>query len=802
MLVEVLVLNEIRTLDRTFTYKLNEKQEQYFGIGVKVLVSFGIGDKLYEGFILGKSEGVDAKRIKEVVSVLHDDIRLSRKQLELASFVKERYLCSTAEAINTLVPKGTTYKEEITVFQGENLQLPDDLLTIEFPLKKNVLLKNINASKYRKYKAKGILVEDSKIKRKINKKFKKLVLVKFSEQDKDTLLGQIPGNAKVQKMLVEYLADHKSCEYSDLLKSFSRDAIKKLESRGLIEIKEIEAYRVPGLLNKNSAGYEFTLNGQQQAVFERIGTSMKNNTKEHFLIHGITGSGKTEVYMMLMEQVLNEGKQGIVLVPEISLTPQIVRRFHNKFGNNVAILHSKLSDGERYDQWRKIESGEISIIVGARSAIFAPCRNIGLIVIDEEHENTYKSDTNPKYRTVEVAEFISAQNGATLVLGSATPSIKTYHKAKNGQYQLLLLTERFNKKPLPPISVVDMRDELVKGNRSIFSEPLASGIRDRLEKGEQTILFLNRKGFSTFVSCRSCGYSIKCPKCDIAMTYHKKNNLTECSYCGHKIKVPKLCPECNSKYFKFFGTGTERVEEMVQEVFPDARIGRLDSVTTSRKGHLESIIKDVEDCEIDILVGTQMVTKGLDFKNVTLVGVLSADVTLNLPDFMSSERTFQLLTQVAGRAGRGDIQGEVVVQTYNPEHYSIIAASEQDFEKFYEEEIQIRQVLEYPPYKNIAVLLIAGLYENQVIKSANNVYYNLNDIIEKKFKGQFTMFGPNPAIFERLNNKYRWQILIKYNEKDRENLKKVIEYVCIKHKSQLVDKDSYISINIDAESIM
>ena len=480
----------------------------------------------------------------------------------------------------------------------------------------------------------------------------------------------------------------------------------------------------------------------------------------------------------------------------------MVAKFIKRFGSQIAIMHSKVSPGEKYDQYRSIQDGAVSIIIGARSAIFSPCPNLGMVILDEEHEGSYKSDSNPKYHTVEVAEFLSETNRIPMILASATPNLTSYKKTEE-DYELLELLNRHNNQPLPPVHLVDMREELAAGNKSMFSELLIEKVNERLENKEQVILFYNRKGFSTFVSCRECGYALKCPRCDIALTYHHKDNSAKCSYCDYQIRVPKNCPECTSHYFKYFGAGTEKVEVMLHELFPTARIGRLDSESTRLKGSLEKIIEQVEQHEIDILIGTQMVTKGLDFKNVTLVGALSADMSLNLPDYRAPEKTFQLLTQVAGRAGRGDKHGEVVIQTYVPDHYAITASVTHDYHQFYAEEIQIREAYHYPPYTEIVNILIVSENEKDTIDSAHNLCNELTRFINKRILAEdIEILGPNPALFQKLNNKYRWQIILKFDKMNMVLMRNILHYVCIQHKEKVVRHSVYINININPMSLL
>ena len=508
---------------------------------------------------------------------------------------------------------------------------------------------------------------------------------------------------------------------------------------------------------------ELTL--QQAQILQRIGEAAKAKKHMRFLLHGVTGSGKTEIYIRAAQQVLEQGRNVIVLVPEIALTGQINDRFIGRFGSGkVAVLHSKLSLGERYDQWKKVRDGcdgDGQIVIGARSAVFAPLENIGLIVIDEEHETTYKSDHTPKYDTIEVAlkRVQDKDNNGILLLGSATPSVVSYQRAQEGIYELLELTERYNKVVLPEISIVDMREELKRGNRSIISSELCSKMKDTLEAGRQVILFLNRRGYSTFVSCRECGYVARCPGCGLSLTYHKAGGQAVCHYCGYHEPAPNKCPECGSKYIRYFGSGTEKLEEAVSDLFPEYAAERLDLDTVKRKGELTRKLKAFRSGKTQILIGTQIIAKGLDFRNVGLSGIVSADVSLNIPDFRSPERTFQLITQAAGRAGRGDSQGHVVIQTYSPEHYAVAFASQHDYKGFFETEKQLRAYMGYPPYSDLFQIVFTAKREDAAKDGAESWYERIRGRMARE--DQEMVFPPQQAYLGKIKDIYRYSMLIK-----------------------------------------
>ena len=559
----------------------------------------------------------------------------------------------------------------------------------------------------------------------------------------------IPKNGK-QKELIDLLndKDYLKSELSNYISS-----INTLKKNNIIEEYKKEVYRLNDDINIVENNIE--LNNEQKTAVDRV-FKCKSIFKP-ILLHGVTGSGKTEVYMHMISNTIKDGKSAIVLVPEISLTPQLVGNFRRRFGNLIAVLHSGLSDGERYDEWRKIVRGEVSIVIGARSAIFAPLNNLGIIIIDEEHTQTYKQENNPKYHAIDIALFRGKYNNIPIVLGSATPSLESYTRAKLGVYELLTLTKRINNN-LPKVELIDMAKQIKEGYR-IISKPLLDSINEVLNKKEQVIILLNRRGYSTTVSCHNCGYKVVCPNCDIPLTYHKKNNIMKCHYCDYTTYKPIECPECKSHDINQFGLGTEKLEEELNKLFPDSRIVRMDVDTTSKKGSHQRIFEDFKNHKYDILVGTQMISKGLDFELVSLVGVVNGDASLNIPDFRSSERTFSLLNQVAGRAGRGYIKGKVIIQGFNLTHYSIIKASMHDYVGFYNEEMNVRKILKYPPYYNLCIIRISGKEYETCYEDANRICTylknNTNDVI---------ILGPSNYFMPKINNQYYIQITLKYKK--------------------------------------
>jgi primosomal protein N' (replication factor Y) len=494
--------------------------------------------------------------------------------------------------------------------------------------------------------------------------------------------------------------------------------------------------------------------------------------------------------------VIHQGKEAIVLVPEISLTPQMVNRFKGRFGKQVAVMHSALSAGEKFDEWRKIQRKEVSVVVGARSAVFAPFENLGIIIIDEEHETSYKQEDQPRYHARDVAIWRGRRNGFPVVLGSATPTLESYARAQKGVYELAVLKKRTNNRPLPEVITVDMRSELHAGNRTMFSRLLMEKLKTCIEKGEQAVLLLNRRGYSTFIMCRDCGHVEECPHCDIALTYHKNNQRLKCHYCSYEAAVPSICPECSSDLIRYFGTGTQRVEESLTELMPEARIIRMDVDTTRRKGAHEKLLRAFGEGKADILLGTQMIAKGLDFENVTLVGVLTADSMLNLPDFRSSEKTFQLLTQVSGRAGRHELSGEVIIQTYTPEHYSIQLASEYDFESFYKKEMTVRRAFHYPPYYYLALITISHENHVQAVQAGQQVVR----LLQERIQPGTIILGPTPSPIPRIKDRYRYQCMIKY--KHEPNLRKKIQEITELFKESIQKNDLQIIVDMQPYQMM
>lgn len=585
--------------------------------------------------------------------------------------------------------------------------------------------------------------------------------------DADTFLDTISSRAKQQRACVEYLKENSDVKKAYLTKTFGNSAVNSLINCGYIEVYSVEKLRTPEVLSTSKKSRP-TLNPDQQKAVDEItkGTGT-------FLLHGVTGSGKTEVYMHCIEDALSKNKTAIMLVPEISLTPQVFLQFKERFGDKVAILHSGLSQGERFDEWRRLRSGEATVAVGARSAIFAPLENLGVIIIDEEHDGSYVSEGNPRYDTVEIAQFRAGYNSCPLVLGSATPSVESYYKAEKGEYKLLELPHRINNLLLPEMEVVDMSRELRAGNRDVFSTSLKDALRKTIAAKEQAIIFLNRRGFASFVMCKDCGFILKCKDCDVSLTYHKEDNQLKCNYCGKRYEMIDRCPICHGTNIRQGRIGTERVVEEVRKVLPEARVLRMDNDTTSEKGAHQRILSAFSKGEADVLVGTQMIAKGHDFQNVTLVGILDADFSLYLSDYRSNERTFQLITQVAGRAGRAGKSGKVIIQTYTPRHYVFRYAASYDYKNFYLKEKNTREVTKFPPFTNIVRILITSTSDRKAMDAAKNINEKMKVLLEE-FKPDFIYYKGSKAPVTRIQNRYRYQLLMRIKPQNFETVKQRI----------------------------
>jgi len=774
-IASVVLNNSTRSYDKEYHYRIPETLAGLIKPGVRVIVPFGRGDKSREGYVLNVLNSSEMTELKEIKRVLDTEPVLREDLIKLAKWMKKRYICTYSSAIRCMLPAGINVKSvKIVKLTGENepRELPAGSDAIIALLEKSEGQCEYNELRrqythpdflkvFKQLQRMGIVDVTEEYKPLVREKIARAAFLKASPEEISDLIENDRIKSIQQIRALEILMDNGYELIQDLMHfaGISYSVINTLYKNGLIDIRDVEIERNPFEENiEKSEPLKPT--DEQQFILDKLISCSREDSFREILLHGITGSGKTEVYMQFIECAISKGKTAIVLVPEISLTPQVIKRFRSRFGESIAVLHSRLSLGERYDQWRLIKSGKIKVVVGVRSAVFAPLENLGAIIIDEEHEPTYKSETTPKYDARDVARARCMENRAILVLGSATPSLETYTLAQAGKIELLKMTKRPNDYDLPDVEIIDMRQELGSGNRSIFSRKLEDAIKANVEAGHQTILFLNRRGNANFVLCRNCGVVIKCPKCNISLTYHSYNNRLICHYCGFTVKVPQDCPVCRSPHIRFFGIGTQKVEEELKKHFGDITFLRMDTDTTLRKNAHEKILKNFEENNINILLGTQMIAKGLDFPNVTLIGVLAADILLNVDDYRASERTFQLVTQVAGRAGRGPNRGKVLVQTYNTDDYSIQAACKQDYERFYRQEILVRKNLNYPPFTNIGVVIVKGLDDKLVQQKIKEVYDKIQDMVSDS-RPDFGAIGPMRAPISRINGRYRWRIIVK-----------------------------------------
>ncbi|SDJ02976.1 primosomal protein N' [Salimicrobium halophilum] len=787
MIAKVIVDVPTNQTNRPFDYLVPEGFEKGIDIGMRVIVPFGPRKIL--GYVVGLQEATDVEKVKPLEEVLDVTPVLTEELLGLGKWLASRTLSFYISCLQVMLPQvlKAKYKKEIWRLEEH---LPEELERL-FEGKDMLTNEEWEVSSYGYYHLKkwvddGYLDVRYEVKSKETKRKITVIEPSLDMQKLEEALVDISPQAKKQRALLDFFIEYPDpIPKKDLLKRLeTTDAsLKPLVNQGYLRSYTQEILRDPYEGHTFEETSPPPLTDYQQEAKNQIVASVHEEEPEVFLLHGVTGSGKTEVYMQSIQEVLDRGEEAIMLVPEISLTPQMVERFKGRFGSKVAVLHSALSAGEKFDEWRKIQRQDVKVVVGARSAIFAPFRNLGLIIIDEEHETSYKQEDRTRYHARDVAIKRAENHGCPVVLGSATPSLESFARAQKGNYHLLQLPERMNKQAMPSVELIDMREELHEGNRSMFSHALKEKLEERLRRGEQSVLFLNRRGYSTFVMCRDCGHVVECPHCDISMTYHRKQEQLKCHYCSYEQPMPSECPECESKTIRYFGTGTQKVEEHLQQLIPEARIIRMDVDTTRRKGAHEKLLTKFGNHEADILLGTQMIAKGLDFGNVTLVGVLAADSLLNLPDFRASEKTFQLLTQVSGRAGRHEKEGEVVVQTYTPEHYSIQLASTYDFEQFYVEEMKYRKMFHYPPFYYLTLLTIS--HPNTFY--AQEVTRKISQYLSQNLSETSEVLGPTPSPLERINNRYRYQTMVKYKAEPHQH--KYVQRIMNYYENEMKDQN-------------
>ncbi|BCA84707.1 primosomal protein N' [Enterococcus saigonensis] len=795
-LAEVIVDVPTMQTDQPFTYLIPTELQPVVQKGMRVEVPFGKGNRHIQGFVVGLSETATLdERLKPIIRVLDIAPVLNAELLALADYMKETTYAFKITCLQTMLPSVMKAEYKKTIILVDTTSEAAQYFPVSGEIDYDQAQKDGLLPKLMKFRQENIVDIRYEVHNKNRVKTLRMVNSLIDEKKAAEILQTLRKGSLRKAQLVEILGSQTEAlpvKYFTNL-GVSTAHLNQGVKDGWLEILEVETYRDPFANHEFETTTNLALNTQQAKAVNKILTAYKKEQAETFLLEGITGSGKTEVYLQAIQHVLKDGKTAIMLVPEIALTPQMVERFKSRLKDAVAVLHSGLSQGERYDEWRKIERGKAQVVVGARSAIFAPLENIGLIIVDEEHEATYKQEEAPRYHARDLAIWRSRYHHCPVVLGSATPSLESRARAQKKVYTLLPLQKRANPAALlPTIEVVDLKDEYSKGNMSSFSLVLQEKMRDRLNKGEQIVLLLNRRGYSSFMMCRDCGYVLDCPNCDISLTLHMDTKTMRCHYCGHEEAIPHKCPECGSKKISYYGTGTQKIEAELQELLPEARILRMDVDTTRKKGAHERILNAFGAKKADILLGTQMIAKGLDFPDITLVGVLNADTALNLPDFRSSERTFQLLTQVSGRAGRAKKAGEVVIQTFNPEHYAISLAKLQDYERFYQQEMIMRHQAGYPPYYFTVKLTVSHETEVQAAQKSFQLARQLQEVLSP----QSLLLGPTPSAIMRIKNRYYYQIIIKYKQEPA--LKSLLEQIL--DESQ-IDQRRGLYVSIDNEPL-
>lgn len=772
----IAVENTTYSFDKPFSYVVPQQLQSIISIGMRVLVPFGRGNKKRQGIVLSLNRCSTDENLKSIISVIDEQPVLNEELISLAGYMKEHYFCTLYDAVKTMLPAGINYhlttvygvqsSDENSNLDAEEQRIYDYLLKKRKPVKSETILEAFGLSDagiLEKMLTKGVLYKSDEAFRRVNDAVMKMVspavgaeAMNFKLTEKQQRVFDIinaSGKISVKEV----------CYFTGVTSS----VVDSLAKKGLIHYFDEEVFRIENRA-KDSSIAPVVLSDEQNRACDNLYNEYKDEKPHISLLYGVTGSGKTSVFMKLIERVLDDNKGIIVMVPEISLTPQFVSLFSKRFGEKIAVFHSALSLGERLDEYKRVKKGLAQIVIGTRSAVFAPFENLRLIIMDEEQEYSYKSESSPRYHAREIAKFRVSSNNALLVLSSATPSVETFYYAKNGRYSLNTLTKRFGSATLPEVVTADMNIEVQNGNTTGFSNILLENLEYNLEHHKQSILLLNRRGHNTFVTCRTCGEPVICPNCSISLTYHSANDRMMCHYCGYSIKYTNECPICHSNTLRFGGTGTQKAENDIAEIFPDARILRMDTDATSSKSSYEKMISAFANGEYDILVGTQMVAKGLDFPNVTLVGVLNTDQMLYADDYRSYERSFSLLTQVVGRSGRGKSKGMAVIQSYTPDNMIISMAANQDYNTFYNTEINVRKAMLYPPFADICMIGFVGENQTQTLKAANSFLQSFIKLARNEFpRLPLRILGPSPALVVKVSNKFRYKLIVKCrNTKD------------------------------------
>ena len=801
IIAEIALQGATNAFDRLYSYAV--PPEFRLSVGCRVLVPFGRGNIKKQGMVFNVYES-ETENLKTIISVIDAEPVLNMEAIKMCEYLSDNVFCTYYDAVNTMLPAGITHKlinfySANTEFSGFSLLSDEEKCVFDF-LNKNGekaesdIISKLSVSKELLLSLceREALVKNSDTRQKMTDATQKWVRLNEDALSSCKLTPR-------QKEVVDVLADIETASIKELryFTGVSVSVIENLIKKGILVCFEKQVFRRPYKANNVSKQNEIVLTGEQQTAFDGLKEKLESKKPEVALLYGVTGSGKTSVFLKLVDEVSAKGKGVIVMVPEIALTPQMIEIFTNRYGNKIAVFHSALSQGQRMDEWKRIKSGDALIAIGTRSAIFAPFSDLGLIIIDEEQEHTYKSEKSPRFHTRELAKFRTAYHNGLLCLASATPSVESFTMAKSGKYSLFTLKNRYGNAILPTVETVDMKKEILNGNSSPISQTLYEAVSEVLNNKKQAILLLNRRGHNTYISCPDCGYVATCPNCSISMTYHSANKRLMCHYCGYSVSIGQKCPDCGKEHLKFMGVGTQKAQEELQTLFPDAKILRLDADSTVSRESYSTYLSAFAKGEYDILLGTQMVAKGLDFPNVTLVGVLGADSAMYSEDFRSFERLFSLLTQVVGRAGRGDNPGRAIIQTVNPESNIIELAKNQDYDTFYSQEILSRKLLTYPPYCDICVVSSQSVSRDNAINAINGIFSKIKEMLKDEYSDvKLIILGPAPSGVAKINNRYRYRMIIKCknNKKFRSMLKKATDIKLI--------NDVTVSVDINPETVI
>ncbi len=805
-IAKVVIDGATSQFDRQYSYLLPENLSDKCQAGMRVLVPFGRSNHKKQGFVMKIEETLNCEGLKSVISIFDSSPILNDEMIKLCEWMRNQTFCTYFDAIHSIIPAGIGMKFVETLSANKDFDI-DTLSETEKAVyiyvlnkgtvKSDTLLKSLNLTDdllINSLVKKGSLIRENDAVQKIGDATMKMAHLKVSSDE----LAGYSITAK-QSLVTDYLSGAGDTSVKELMyyTGVSVSVIETLCKNQVISLYEKEVFRLPHSFSENGERSDITLTESQQKAYEELKENLNKEGGACSLLYGVTGSGKTQVFLKLVDTVIDSGKGVIIMVPEISLTPQTLSLFGKRYGNKVAVFHSAMSQGQRMDEWKRVKNGLAVVSIGTRSAVFAPIKNLGLIVMDEEQEHTYKSESSPRFHARNIAKFRVNFHNSLLLLASATPSMESYYNALNGKYSLHKLTDRFGKSQLPDVSTVDMKSEIFSGNSGCISRRLADEIDTVLSSKKQAILLLNRRGYNTYISCPVCSYVASCPNCSISLTYHSANKRMMCHYCGYSEPVSKKCPECSSEHLRFYGMGTQKVEDELNLLFPQAKVLRLDADSTMSRDSFSAYLSRFANGEYDIMLGTQMVAKGLDFPNVTLVGVIGADQAMFSEDYRSFERTFSLLTQVVGRAGRGDYEGKAIIQTISPDSNIIHLAVRQDYDAFYNDEILTRKMMVYPPFCDIAVLSVFSTVRETAIDTVNKIFENIKELLDNEFKDvKLHILGPSAAAVPKINLRYRFRMIIKcrFNARFREMIKKAMS---VKRKG-----DVSVNIDVNPESVI